>query len=130
MTARLCTALLTVACLLALPLPAAAQATADNAPYVTGGVGEEELAVLKLVRGDFNLHLLFADKAGTYLSGVDIDIIDTSGTTRLALRDAGPFLFVRLPAGSYRLEARYEGKPQQQRLDLRASGGRDVVFRW
>ena len=130
MTARLCTVLLTVACLLALPLPAAAQATTDNAPYVTGGVGEEELAVLKLVRGDFNLHLLFADKAGTYLSGVDIDIIDASGTTRLALRDAGPFLFVRLPAGSYRLEARYEGQPQQQRLDLRMFGGRDVVFRW
>ena len=116
--------------LLGSALPASAQPTTGEIPYVSGGVGEEELAVLKLVRSDFNLHLLFADKAGTYLSGVDIDILDAAGSPRLSLRDAGPFLFVRLPVGLYRLEALYEGRPLQQRIELRTATGRDLVLRW
>ena len=130
MNARLLTSVLAAGCLLAAPLPGTAQTPAGDLPYVSGGVGEEELAVLKLVRDDFNLHLLFADRSGTYLSGVDVDIVDAAGTPHLALRDAGPYLYVRLPAGHYRIEARYEGRTQQQNIDLRRTGGRDIVFRW
>lgn len=108
----------------------AAESTPGEIPYVSGGIGEEELAVIQLVRNDFNLHLLFADKSGAYLSGVEVVITAAPDRRLLDIQDAGPFLFVRLPAGSYRIQARYAGQPAQQTVTLRPSQASDFVFRW
>ena len=98
---------------------------------MSGGIGEEELAVLRLVRGDYNLRLLFADQSGTYLSGIEARILDAHGKTVLTVKDAGPFLYVRLPAGHYRIEARYAERTQRQDIELAATTtGRDKIFRW
>ena len=107
-----------------------AQTPPGDLPYVSGGIGEEELAVLRLVRNDYNLHLLFADKAGTYLSGIDASIVDANGKTVLTVKDAGPFLYVRLPAGRYRIEASYAERMQRQDVELGGTAGRDKIFRW
>ena len=107
-----------------------AQTPPVDLPYVSGGIGEEELAVLRLVRNDYNLHLLFADKAGTYLSGIDASIVDANGKTVLTVKDAGPFLYVRLPAGRYRIEASYAERMQRQDVELGGTAGRDKIFRW
>ena len=107
-----------------------AQTPPGDLPYVSGGIGEEELAVLRLVRNDYNLHLLFADKAGTYLSGIDASIVDANGKTVLTVKDAGPFLYVRLPAGRYRIEASYAERMQRQDVELGGTAVRDKIFRW
>ncbi len=107
-----------------------AQTPPVDLPYVSGGIGEEELAVLRLVRNDYNLHLLFADKAGTYLSGIDASIVDANGKTVLTVKDAGPFLYVRLPAGRYRIEASYAERMQRQDVELGGTAVRDKIFRW
>ena len=108
-----------------------AQSPPGDLPYVSGGIGEEELAVLRLVRGDYNLRLLFADQSGTYLSGIEVRILDAHGKTVLTVKDAGPFLYVRLPAGHYRIEARYAERTQRQDIELAATTtGRDKIFRW
>ena len=107
-----------------------AQTPPGDLPYVSGGIGEEELAVLRLVRNDYNLHLLFADKAGTYLSGIDASIVDANGKTVLTVKDAGPFLYVRLPAGRYRIEASYAERMQRQDVELGGTAVRYKIFRW
>lgn len=126
---RACAAL--AACMLLAWAPLGnAQTPPGDLPYVSGGIGEEELAVLRLVRNDYNLHLLFADKAGTYLSGIDASIVDANGKTVLTVKDAGPFLYVRLPAGRYRIEASYAERMQRQDVELGGTAVRDKIFRW
>ena len=128
--AHACAVLAACTLLVAAP-PGNAETPPGDPPYVSGGIGEEELAVLRLVRGDYNLRLLFADQSGTYLSGIEARILDAHGKTVLTVKDAGPFLYVRLPAGHYRIEARYAERTQRQDIELAATTtGRDKIFRW
>ena len=128
--AHACAVLAACTLLVAAP-PGNAEMPPGDLPYVSGGIGEEELAVLRLVRGDYNLRLLFADQSGTYLSGIEARILDAHGKTVLTVKDAGPFLYVRLPAGHYRIEARYAERTQRQDIELAATTtGRDKIFRW
>ena len=76
-------AVLAACTLLVTALPGNAETPPGDLPYVSGGIGEEELAVLRLVRGDYNLRLLFADQSGTYLSGIEARILDAHGKTVL-----------------------------------------------
>ncbi len=122
--------LLTAAVLvLSAPL-GAAEPTRGEVPYVSGGIGEEELEVLRLVRDDFNVRLTFADKSGAYVSAVHVVISDAHGKPVLEVHDAGPFLLARLPAGHYQVQARYAGHTATQSADLRASRRVERVFRW
>ena len=124
-------AVLAACTLLVTAPPGNAETPPGDLPYVSGGIGEEELAVLRLVRGDYNLRLLFADQSGTYLSGIEARILNAHGKTVLTVKDAGPFLYVRLPAGHYRIEARYAERTQRQDIELAATTtGRDKIFRW
>jgi hypothetical protein len=65
----------------------------NNVPYLSGGVGEEEIDLLRQVDGAYNVKLIFAATAGNYLSNVHILIEDSQGTKVLEAVSEGPWFY-------------------------------------
>ena len=94
-----------------------ARAQTDNTPdaptvmtqngirYVSGGVGEEEAAVMQKLASNYSLRVMVAGKSGHYLSDVDVSVASAAGKSVFSARTDGPFLLVALPAGHYRVTA-------------------------
>ncbi|WZV79292.1 carboxypeptidase regulatory-like domain-containing protein [Burkholderia pseudomallei] len=128
----------TVATVAALGSTAAANetpepATQNGIAYVTGGVGQDEVDALRAAASKYNLRMMFASRSGEYLSDVDVTIRAAAAQPVLTVRTRGPFLYARLPAGQYRIDARYGSAEQRRsvRRSVRAArGGVHVEFRW
>jgi len=123
-------------CALALtPAAAGARDTAKNDTHhginvISGGVGENSEAQMDAMRKDFNLQLLFAAKDGHFLAGVPVTITDARGNEVVARVADGPYLFVSLPPGKYRIRAEYDGKSVTRSTTIPDGGRREQVFRF
>ena len=98
--------------------------------YVSGGIGEKELDWIKNSAKDFGLRLLFAEKSGAYVAGVHVVILDAKGGTVLDVRDAGPYLLVKLGAGSYQVNATYLGAQQSRQISVRNGQSINLSLQW
>ncbi len=98
--------------------------------YVSGGIGEEELAEINAAWSGFNFRVLLAEKAGAYVTGVRVVVSEASGKKVLEVESAGPFLLAKLPEGNYRISVTYGDQMQQQDFVVRPGRAREFVFRW
>jgi len=98
--------------------------------YVTGGTGSEAVDALNSMQKDFNLKLVFANKAGAYLSDVKVTIVDASGKVALDVTTEGPMLLAKLPAGAYKIDATFGGKTQTRNITLAAARLESVSLEW
>lgn len=103
---------------------------AEGVSYVSGGVGETSIDRLNSLAAEFNLKLVFALKAGDYLSSVKVTIADATGKTLVDTTSDGPWFLARLPAGSYRVVASFGGKAEMRMVSIGAEKLRTVDFRW
>ncbi len=78
--------------------------TVGNVRYITGGVGDEEKAQLAMVENDYNVRILIAGRAGAFISGAMLRIMDASGNIVLSTDGAGPYLYAAMAPGTYTLE--------------------------
>jgi len=76
----------------------------DGISYITGGVGDEELAYLKEQESSFNTRLLIRAKNGEYMSEVDVRFFDSKNAEVLHVENSGPYLYANLPLGVYSVE--------------------------
>lgn len=105
--------------------------TEDGITYVSGGSGLEERQALDEVAGDYNLKLVFAEKgSGAYLADVKLSIMSVKGQKILEAVSDGPWFFVKLAPGRYRISAESEGQIQVQQAKV--GGGRltQLHFYW
>lgn len=110
--------------------PALTWQSYEGTVYLTGGVGEEDLEAINQARGDFNLRVLMAEKSGTYVTGVRVVVVDGRGGTVLDVPSAGPYLLVRLPAGSYQLNATYEERSLAKRFAIKGDAPQMIFLYW
>lgn len=110
-------------------------AAADRQPSVptiaheSGGIGDDD--PLAAIAGDYNLQLIFATQgSGEYLADVKVLIADTKGNTLLDAESPGPFFFVRLPVGSYRISADFHGAPLRKSVTIGDRRRQNVYFHW
>ncbi len=97
--------------------------TAGDVRYITGGVGDEEEAQLKMVEKDYNLRLLTTGTGGAYVSGAMARITDANGTVVLSSDGVGPYLYADLKPGVYNVEVTApEGGIKSTRVNVPASG--------
>ena len=84
---------------------------AGDMKWVCAGVGVEERRALAELRPQANLEILFVtEKRGGYLSDVELTIYAPAQTVSvLRVAAEGPMCLVAVPAGAYRIEARYGG---------------------
>jgi hypothetical protein len=81
---------------------------------VSGGVGEREREVLGEIGKDYALKLIFSNEKGEYLSDVKVKMYDDKGKPIVETVSDGPWVFVDLPSGNYRLETSF--KTEQKRI--------------
>jgi hypothetical protein len=110
--------------------PVAAPAMQPGAPFLTGGVGQDELDQLKEQAAGYNVRILFAEQGGAFISGVTVMISGPAGQPVVQVASGGPFLFVKLPAGSYEIKATHEGVSQARRLTVGSKGRSEMTIRW
>ena len=94
---------------------------AQNAPYITGGIGRGEVRQIEGQEAGYNLHLTFSEGPNNaYVTNVVLRIADSSGRTVLALDDAGPLTNVKLPPGTYSVSTRYGSNEKTQKVAVPA----------
>jgi hypothetical protein len=124
-----------IALLLALawslqPAAAMQRGTTDlGVPFVSGGVGAEEVATLGEEKKRYALAILTAAKgSGAFLADVRIRISDEHSKLVLDTVMDGPWLLVDLPAGRYQLEASVNAVVQKSFVTISAGDHRQTVF--
>ncbi|MBI3992176.1 MAG: hypothetical protein HY342_02795 [Candidatus Lambdaproteobacteria bacterium] len=87
------------------------------------GVGQEE----RLPHPEFPLKLVFAVQSGAYLAAIDVTITDAGGKQVLQTKSLGPWLFVDLPAGTYKVQAK-RANGEQVKGTVTVTGERQKVL--
>jgi hypothetical protein len=98
--------------------------------YLSGGVGEDEAKAIQQATG-YNLHMTFAiGVENKYIPDVDVVIEKNQGQTVLTLSNAGPLVYVQLPAGKYTVIATRNGEVRRDVADVGSGAARNLVFHW
>lgn len=98
--------------------------------YVSGGIGEDEIAQLSEERARHSLWLITAAKgSGAYLSDAIVRITDSRGRRVFDRSLAGPWLLVDLLPGKYAVDVMYDGIAQNRTVVVRSGAApRQLVF--
>lgn len=120
------------ATLAATALPAQANErgqTAQDRPFITGGVSIEEAQALERQRAQYRVWLVTADRgSGAWLAGAQAVVRDARGDVVLDTTLDGPYLLVDLAPGRYTIDVRHDGQSQQQSVSVGDSGTRQLVM--
>ena len=99
--------------------------------YLNGGVGEDEAQYMRKTAKEWPLRLTFSEASDNdFVANVGLLVTDLHGTPYLQVSGAGPMTYARLPAGKYRVTARFKGQSETREVSLDGKGGRDVAFHW
>lgn len=95
--------------------------------FMSGGVRKTEREILKDRGKGYTLKLIFSSKRGEYLSNVIVKVLDQKNQTILLTVSNGPWLFIDLPTGTYKIEASF--RADRKRLSLiKIEQGKQKVF--
>ncbi|CAI8731742.1 carboxypeptidase regulatory-like domain-containing protein [Pseudomonas sp. fls2-241-R2A-110] len=98
--------------------------------YLSGGIGEDETKAIQQTTG-YNLHMTFTTGSeGKYVPDVELVIQSTQGQSVLTLSQAGPLVYVQLPAGKYTVVATRHGETKRDTTDVGKDNVRNLVFNW
>lgn len=96
---------------------AALQQGATSIPYLSGGIGADDVARMRSLAPQFNVHLRFQDRSdGASLSDVKVLLLNARHERVLRVVSEGPLLYMRVPPGQYYLAAVYQGIIQELAL--------------
>ncbi|MBL8385349.1 MAG: carboxypeptidase regulatory-like domain-containing protein [Burkholderiales bacterium] len=103
--------------------------TVQGEPWISGGVGTAELERLEQGRKRYSLRVLTAAKgSGAYLADAVVKIVDAKGATVLETRADGPWLYVNLKLGEYKVTATYKSQVRQQATKIHAGDNHEIFF--
>ncbi len=97
--------------------------------YLVGGVGLEEREYMTSVSGNYNLKLVFAVASREYLAEVKVVILDPKGKTYVTTTADGPWMLLRLPEGSYLVQATSGGQTLVKKCNI-GKGSQTLHFHW
>jgi len=104
--------------------------TANGIPYRTGGAGSDEREALTSAARDYPLKVVFAHKGESdFVAQVSVAISDPKGKKVFEAADTGPWLFVKLPSGKYRVAATLNGQTLEQTASI-GGGQKQIAFYW
>ena len=121
---------------LAPALAATPQASKDEhaqaaGSHLNGGIGLDARQAMRAERRHYNLHLSFArGRSGEYLSGVKLRV-ESLGKNQEEVayfEDCGPWFFIQLRPGGYRLRAEYEGQTVTRTVQMGAHAVDQVLY--
>lgn len=116
-------------------------ALADNLPkirnsamgfsYITAGIGEEEVAVMKRQAKNFSLNLLFSEgMVGRWVTDINVNIYDEASHLVFRIVGSKPVLYVNLPAATYTILANNNGQKLRYKVTLTDGVNQKVILNW
>lgn len=112
----------------AATLPAAQ--TQNGVAYLTGGIGEDESAAMRMEARHYPVSMFFAaGKDNAFLADVKVTVRNKAGKEVLTTA-AGPILLVNLPSGRYTVTAERNSKVLQRTVLVGKTGEKQIVFHW
>ncbi len=105
--------------------------SAQGVPYITAGIGEEEVAAMKRQAKNFTLNLLFSEGVvGRWATNVNVNIYDEESKLMFRVVGAQPVLYVNLPAGTYTILASNNGNKLRHKVTLEEGVNQKVILNW
>lgn len=105
--------------------------TVNGTTYLNGGVGKEDVAAMRHVAREYPLRMTFSEgKDDEFLVNVPVMIFDMHGKQVFELADAGPMLYVKLPNGKYKVNARLNGQTESREIRIAGHSGKNLYFHW
>lgn len=105
--------------------------SAQGVSYITAGIGEEEVAVMKRQAKNFTLNLLFSEGVvGRWATNVNVNIYDEASNLMFRVVGAQPMLYVNLPAGTYTILANNNGNKLRHKVTLIQGENQRVILNW
>ena len=98
--------------------------------YITGGIGDDEIAAMKASIGAYNLLISDSEKDGSYTAGIDVTIRNGHGQIVLNAKNTGPLLYVKLAPGDYTMDAMYHGVENVRDVTIGPKRPTEVNFIW
>ena len=105
--------------------------TQGSITYLNGGAGDEEVQYIKQSMKDYSMALAFARAASPraeYVANVAVTVKDAKGNAVFEAPSVGPYLLLKLPAGSYAVTAIYQSQAQTRTVS--AGKASLVTFEW
>jgi hypothetical protein len=98
--------------------------------YITGGVGDEELAAFRASARDYDLQITNSEKDGEFTAGTSLVVQAKGGQDVLVLRSTGPLVYAQLPPGEYTIHATFKGVERVQAATIAGKGATDIHLIW
>jgi len=117
------------------PHPATSVPDTTRIEYINGGFGTEEADRMRALSTEFPVRLTFSRHNGTqntdeFVADVNIRVTDGGGRTVLNVASQGPIFLLRLPEGSYAIEAEHNGETKTRRFDVVAGKRQEIALSW
>ena len=103
--------------------------TANGIPFATGGVGIGERAAMSKIERNYNVRLAFAVRSGAYLANIKTVVSDPDRKVLLDLMANGPWVFVKLPPGKYKVTATCYNDSKTKEFTV-GNAPVSVLFHW
>ena len=103
--------------------------------YLNGGFGKEQADLMRDMSPQFPVRMTFTQHNGThntdeFIADVRLTVTDGAGQTVVNLASQGPIFLLRLPPGSYSVEAEHRGEVKTRRFDIVPGRHQELAFTW
>ena len=105
----------------------------NNYSYIMGGIGEHEADAIQAVAKKWPLSIQFTEHLENYdswVSGVELKIINSAGHTIFDERIDGPMFLANLPTGSYQLIGSYRGVTKKMMVKIMTNQSLQISMNW
>jgi hypothetical protein len=110
-----------------------ASAAQPQVSFLNGGIGKGQADSMREMSAQYPVRMTFSEHnqgLDEFVADVHLRVMDRSGRTVLDLPSQGPIFLLRLPQGTYSVEAERHGEVKTQRFDVVAGRHENLVFSW
>ncbi len=104
-------------------------ATDQGWPFISGGIGQGEIASLDAERSRYSLKVVTAARVtGAFLAEVSVRVKNAEGRAVFERKLDGPVLLIDLPLGRFTVEASFRGEQHEKVTTIHAGDRHEMFF--
>ena len=100
----------------------ASSAPQATIPWLSGGIGDDARDEMRKAAASYNVLIVFSDRQGSYLADIPFAVAGRNGQEVVAGVSEGPLLYIKLPAGSYKVSVKIDGVWQNRQIQAGPAG--------
>ena len=111
--------------------PAETLNTKSGLSYMTGGIGEEDAAIMHANAKNFTLNLVFSEgTSGQSVTDVNVNIYNEQSESVFRIVGSKPMLYVNLPVGTYTILANNNGQKLRYKFTVEENVNQRIILNW